>query len=125
MQDVGAMFYFNYFSFYGWIGNESKNNHSYAIDKVLYMNVSYMAHVSGKVQGVYFRASSQQVAIDHGLSGYARNLTDGGVEILICGDENDVDKMLVWLAHGPPQAQVDHIVSKQVPWQEHQFFGIS
>jgi acylphosphatase len=89
------------------------------------MNVSYMAHVSGKVQGVYFRASSQQIAIDHGLSGYARNLTDGGVEVLMCGDEQNINKMLEWLAHGPPEAEVERIESKQVPWQEHHFFAIS
>ncbi|UUO25174.1 acylphosphatase [Colwellia sp. M166] len=89
------------------------------------MNVSYMAHVSGKVQGVYFRASSQQIAIDHGLSGYARNLTDGRVEILMCGEEQSINKMLAWLAHGPPQAEVKTIESKQVPWQEHHFFAIS
>lgn len=89
------------------------------------MNVSYLAHVSGKVQGVYFRASSQQVAIDHGLSGYARNLTDGDVEVLMCGEEQEVDKMLEWLAHGPPQAEVASIESKQVPWQDHHFFAIS
>lgn len=89
------------------------------------MNVSYMAHVSGKVQGVYFRVSSQQIAIDHGLSGYARNLTDGGVEVLMCGDEQNINKMLEWLAHGPPEAEVERIESKQVPWQEHHFFAIS
>ncbi|AZQ83878.1 acylphosphatase [Colwellia sp. Arc7-635] len=89
------------------------------------MNVSYMAHVSGKVQGVYFRASSQQVAIDHGLSGYARNLTDGDVEVLMCGNQHDVDKMLAWLAQGPEHAEVTGVKSKQVPWQEHHFFAIS
>jgi acylphosphatase len=89
------------------------------------MNVSYMAHVSGKVQGVYFRASSQQVAIEHGLSGYARNLTDGDVEVLMCGEKNEIDKMLEWLAHGPPQAEVDNVETKKVPWQEHHFFAIS
>lgn len=89
------------------------------------MNVSYVAHIKGKVQGVYFRASSQQVAIEHGLSGYARNLTDGDVEVLMCGDEHAIDQMLEWLAHGPPQAKVDNVESKQVPWQEHHFFAIS
>ena len=89
------------------------------------MNVSYIAHVSGKVQGVYFRASSQQVAIDHGLSGYARNLADGDVEVLISGDERKVDKMLEWLTHGPPQAEVASMQKKQEKWQEHHFFAIS
>ncbi|MBA6251272.1 MULTISPECIES: acylphosphatase [unclassified Colwellia] len=89
------------------------------------MNVSYIAHVSGKVQGVYFRASSQQVAIDYGLSGYAKNLEDGDVEILICGEEKDVDKMLAWLAYGPPEAEVVSMEKKQVKWQQHNFFAIS
>jgi len=89
------------------------------------MNVSYIAHVSGRVQGVYFRASSQQKAIDYGLSGYARNLADGDVEVLMCGDEREVDKMLEWLTHGPPQAEVSDMQKKQVAWQEHHFFAIS
>jgi acylphosphatase len=88
------------------------------------MNVSYMAHISGKVQGVYFRASSQQIAIDCGLSGYARNLADGDVEVLMCGEQANVDKMLSWLKSGPPEAEVDNIEQKQVQWQEHSFFSI-
>ncbi|NQZ83137.1 MAG: acylphosphatase [Colwellia sp.] len=88
------------------------------------MNVSYIAHISGKVQGVYFRASSQQIAIDCGLSGYARNLADGDVEVLISGEQDNVDKMLIWLKHGPPEAEVDNIEQKQVKWQQHSFFSI-
>ena len=89
------------------------------------MNVSYIAHLSGKVQGVYFRASSQQIAIEYGLSGYARNLADGDVEVLVCGEQNSVDKMLEWLTHGPPEATVNKMEKKQVEWQEHSFFSIS
>jgi len=88
------------------------------------MNVCYIVHVSGTVQGVYFRASSEQQAIDYSLSGYARNLADGGVEVLLCGQQANIDKMLVWLSHGPEQAEVSAIQSKQVPWQEHNFFSI-
>jgi acylphosphatase len=89
------------------------------------MLVSYIAHVSGKVQGVYFRVSSQQKAIDYGLSGYARNLADGDVELMICGEEQNVEKMLAWLKHGPEQAKVTKMQQKQVDWQEHSFFAIS
>lgn len=88
------------------------------------MNVSYIAHISGRVQGVYFRASSQQQAIEHCLSGYARNLANGDVEVLLCGEEDNIDKMLTWLAHGPEQAQVTDIKHKKVPWIEHNFFSI-
>jgi len=110
MRSSGAIFKFSYFSLN---------------DGAASMNVSYMARVSGRVQGVYFRASSQQIAIDHGLSGYARNLSDGDVEVLMCGEEREVDKMLEWLKHGPPEAEVDNIEKKQVQWQEHHFFAIS
>ena len=88
------------------------------------MNVSYVAHVSGKVQGVYFRASSQQMAIEYGLSGYAHNLADGEVELLLCGDQENVDRMLDWLNDGPPQAEVTKVSAKQVPWQDHNHFSI-
>ncbi|GAA6206474.1 MULTISPECIES: acylphosphatase [Thalassotalea] len=88
------------------------------------MNVSYLAHISGKVQGVYFRASSQQMAIECNISGYARNLADGDVEVLLCGEEKNVDKMLQWLNHGPKSAKVSQVKSKQVPWQDHNHFSI-
>lgn len=89
------------------------------------MNVSYIAHVSGKVQGVYFRVSSQQKAIDLGLSGYARNLADGDVEVFLSGEEEGVRTMLKWLEHGPERAEVTKIQHKQVDWQEYSFFSIS
>lgn len=88
------------------------------------MNVTYIAHVSGKVQGVYFRASSQQQAIEYGISGYARNLADGDVELLLSGQQNDVNKMLEWLNTGPSMAKVDKVDIKQVEWQQHNFFSI-
>jgi len=89
------------------------------------MNVSYIAHVSGRVQGVYFRASSQQKAIDYGLSGYAKNLADGDVELMLCGEEKNVEKMLLWLKDGPKTAEVTQMQQKKVAWQEHSFFAIS
>lgn len=89
------------------------------------MKVSYIVHVSGKVQGVYFRVSSQQKAIDYGLSGYAKNLADGDVELMLCGEEESVEKMLNWLKEGPKQAEVTQMQQKQVDWQEHSFFAIS
>ena len=88
------------------------------------MNVCYIVHISGRVQGVYFRASSQQQAIDYSLSGYARNLADGNVEVVLCGEEKHIEKMLLWLANGPEKAEVTEINHKQIPWQEHSFFSI-
>ncbi|WP_077341884.1 acylphosphatase [Pseudocolwellia agarivorans] len=89
------------------------------------MNVSYIAHLSGKVQGVSFRSLSQQMAIDYSLSGYTHNLADGSVEVLLCGEQVNVDKMLLWLKQGPPDAIVNKMEQKQVEWKEHHFFAIN
>jgi acylphosphatase len=62
--------------------------------------------VEGKVQGVFFRASAQQQARRLGVSGLARNLPDGRVEVLACGPTAAVDALRAWLQHGPPGASV-------------------
>ncbi|MBU2871502.1 acylphosphatase [Colwellia sp. E2M01] len=89
------------------------------------MNVSYIVHISGKVQGVYFRASCQQQAIELGLSGYVSNLADGDVEVLLCGEQTNIDKMLVWLAQGPEEAEVTNLTHKQIALQSYSFFSIN
>ena len=63
--------------------------------------------VSGKVQGVFFRASTREQAQRLGLRGHARNLPDGRVEVLAVGDADAIDALARWLQHGPPQARVD------------------
>lgn len=65
--------------------------------------------VSGRVQGVFFRASTREQASALGLRGYARNLADGRVEVLAAGDLAAIDRLAEWLQHGPPQANVDRV----------------
>ncbi len=65
--------------------------------------------VSGRVQGVFFRASTQDVATDLGLSGKVRNLPDGRVEAVFQGPGDAVDEAVAFCRQGPPQAQVDGI----------------
>ena len=74
--------------------------------------VSVKAWVSGRVQGVWFRKSSQQKALSLGLSGSAVNLADGRVELHLYGESDRVDEMLSWLAVGPPRARVDELVTE-------------
>jgi acylphosphatase len=62
--------------------------------------------VSGRVQGVFYRASTQQQARKLGITGYAKNLTDGRVEVLAVGDAARVDALVQWLWQGPPAAHV-------------------
>lgn len=65
--------------------------------------------VEGRVQGVWFRASTREQARRLGLSGIARNLPDGRVEVLARGDAAELDALAAWLAHGPELARVDRV----------------
>ena len=64
------------------------------------------AWVFGKVQGVGYRLFCKRRARELGLDGYALNLADGRVEVLLCGDEADIQKMIESLEQGPTFAQV-------------------
>ncbi|MBW3551087.1 MAG: acylphosphatase [Proteobacteria bacterium] len=66
-------------------------------------------HISGTVQGVWFRASTCEQAQALGLRGYAKNLPDGRVEVLAVGDATGIDQLAEWLRHGPPRAQVERV----------------
>lgn len=68
--------------------------------------------VSGRVQGVYFRASAREAARGLGLRGWVRNLPDGRVEALAAGPADALDAFGRWLAQGPPQASVTSVASE-------------
>lgn len=74
--------------------------------------------VSGLVQGVYYRASTRQKAVDLGLSGYACNLPDGRVEVLAVGEWAAVESLVDWLHVGPPAAKVSNVDVQQLPLDE-------
>lgn len=65
--------------------------------------------ISGRVQGVFYRASTRQKATELGCSGYARNLPDGRVEVLAVGEAAAVQGLIDWLWQGPPAADVKHV----------------
>lgn len=65
--------------------------------------------ISGKVQGVFFRASTRQHADRLGLAGRAVNLDDGRVEVVACGDEDALEELEQWLHQGPPSARVSGV----------------
>jgi acylphosphatase len=71
--------------------------------------VARRCFVSGRVQGVYYRASTRQKAVELGLRGYASNLEDGRVEVLAVGSAAAVQSLIDWLAVGPPAARVDEV----------------
>ena len=65
--------------------------------------------VRGKVQGVYFRASTAERAIALSLCGCAENLRDGSVRVLAAGSPASLAKLVAWLQVGPPMARVDAV----------------
>ncbi|ODU50780.1 acylphosphatase [Thermomonas sp. LB-4] len=66
--------------------------------------------VRGRVQGVRFRAATRDEALRLGLSGHARNLADGSVEVLAAGEDASLAALQRWLQRGPPLARVDEVV---------------
>jgi len=65
--------------------------------------------VDGRVQGVFFRATCAARARERGLSGWIRNLPDGGVEAVFEGGEDDVEALVGWCGVGPDGARVDRL----------------
>jgi acylphosphatase len=76
-------------------------------------NLCKRFHVAGRVQGVYFRASTAQEGRRLGLRGWALNLPDGRVEVLTCGPAEGVAELGNWLQRGPPLAKVTRVVEKK------------
>lgn len=76
------------------------------------------AWVSGRVQGVSYRASTQLVAQRLGLNGYAKNLLDGRVEVLISGEKEGVEALTEWLYQGPRFAEVHSVEFDDLPFTD-------
>ncbi|HEY9363914.1 MAG TPA: acylphosphatase [Chitinophagaceae bacterium] len=66
--------------------------------------------VKGKVQGVFFRASAKEVAIQNGITGWIKNNKEGDVEAMITGTNEQVEKFTNWCRQGPPKAVVDEVI---------------
>lgn len=66
-------------------------------------------HITGRVQGVSFRAWTRDRAEELGLSGWVRNRADGSVETLVSGPNEAVDTLIAALHEGPPAAEVENV----------------
>lgn len=70
--------------------------------------------VSGRVQGVCFRAATREVAVRCGICGFVRNLPDGRVEAVLQGDRDTVERIVAFMREGPPGAYVE---AADVEWR--------
>mgnify|MGYP003573490891 CR=1 FL=1 len=86
-------------------------------DSTTDVQVCFRCLVGGRVQGVFFRASTREQAVRLGLNGYARNLPDGRVEVMACGTAEAVAQLRDWLRNGPAMAEVTGVACEPVPYQ--------
>jgi len=77
------------------------------------MRVHYSIHVYGKVQGVFFRANTQNKAEALGIFGWVRNEPDGSVYIEAEGSEEQMKEFVDWCQHGPTYARVEKVEHKE------------
>jgi acylphosphatase len=68
--------------------------------------------VSGRVQGVFYRATCCTKGVSMGLTGYARNLADGRVEVMACGEDAAVNEFVAWLWTGSPASRVSDVATE-------------
>ena len=80
--------------------------------------------VTGRVQGVFFRASTRDVAVPLKITGHAVNLPNGSVEVLACGDPAAVAELERWLYDGPPGASVTSVERIDVDCEEPERFAV-
>lgn len=80
-------------------------------------DICLQCQVSGRVQGVFYRRETEEQARRRGLKGWVRNKSDGGVEVMLCGEETLVMDMVDWLWEGPERAQVKEVTMEKLPWQ--------
>src|SRR5262245_53775440 len=71
--------------------------------------------ISGVVQGVSYRASTQEQAHRRGIVGWVKNLEDGRVEAVAQGSKDRVTELIAWCRKGPPAAKVEKV---EVTWEE-------
>ncbi len=82
------------------------------------------AVISGKVQGVFFRDSTQKEAERLQLTGWVQNTDDGNVELIALGDRDHVMELTDWLWQGPPQAEVSNVHWEEIPPEKFETFAI-
>ncbi len=80
------------------------------------MKTAAKLRISGRVQGVWYRASTSEKAGELvGLSGWVKNMADGTVGVHVEGEREEIEKLIKWCREGPPLAKVKEV---EVKWVE-------
>lgn len=84
------------------------------------MTICKQCFVSGRVQGVFYRDTTRQHAEKLQLTGYAKNLIDGRVEVVVCGPEESVDNLCEWLWTGSEYSNVSNVDCQKIDLNENE-----
>jgi acylphosphatase len=85
---------------------------------------TYSILVSGKVQGVFYRQSTQEKAKELGITGMVKNLPNGNVQIMATGTTDQLNELVDWCKQGPPRAVVTSVHVEKLTAQTYQNFTI-
>ena len=102
-----------------WTKQDGTKRHSDTIPAerpALMAMIRLHAFITGRVQGVFFRAETRQQALLLGVTGWVRNMPDCRVEVLAEGENSCVRQLLDWCRTGPPHAAVDHVEELPEPY---------
>jgi len=80
--------------------------------------------IYGKVQGVWYRASTREKALQLGLSGYVMNKADGSVLAQVTGPEDSLEELIDWCHRGPAEAKVEEVRVTKIPLRRFEGFEI-
>ena len=81
-------------------------------------------NVSGRVQGVFYRQSTKEKAVELGIKGKVMNLDNGNVKIIATGTKEQLNKLIDWCKTGPPKARVTHVDVRELSLQSFENFSI-
>ena len=82
-------------------------------------NIQIKLVITGRVQGVFFRAETKKTADRLGINGYVKNLSDGSVEAVIKGDQASVSQMIEWCRKGPAISKVKSVKTEEISSVSH------
>lgn len=80
--------------------------------------------VSGKVQGVFYRQSTKEIAAVLNIKGEVRNMPDGTVSIIAAGSTDKIEQLIQWCKQGPPEANVINVATEELPFKTFDKFSI-
>ena len=89
------------------------------------MQHSISITITGKVQGVYYRQSAKEKALELGLTGQVKNLRDGNVQIMATGAQEQLAEFTAWCKKGPPRAVVAGVEITELPLKLFEHFTIA